>query len=153
MIRRKPPFRGSPRPAPCLYCPSLGFLKSQAVSVPREAPPKWGLSVSGGRYLLAVEIKEEPRRSQDPPRGSSAPGLLVPKPPRKQNLIHQPWASLCLGVMTASHQLLSQLPPNPSCPPSTRPADSKALFGCTSKGVFENPGKGPKEGEKKKKKA
>lgn len=36
--------------------------------MPREAPPKWGLSVSGGRYLLAVEIKEEPRRSQDPPR-------------------------------------------------------------------------------------
>lgn len=89
----------------------------------------------GGRYLRAVETKEEPRRSpRGGPQGPSTPSLLVPKPPSSRLVFAGPGRHLthCPGVIAAWHQLLGQpIAPLPPLAPWARPADSRTLPGCT----------------------
>lgn len=69
-----------PRPAPSPGSTALGFLKSQAVSVPQRSAARAGMGVGvgvGEVYLSAVEIKGTPRRSRGGPRGSSDPSLAL----------------------------------------------------------------------------
>lgn len=111
-----------PRPAPSPGSTALGFLKSQAASVPQSSAARAGvgvgvgvrgLSLRGGDQRNAEEVAGRAPRIF---RSFPGPAPELPKQARARRHL----AALCPGVMIASHQFLSQLPPHPTF----RPLDS-----------------------------
>lgn len=122
LSRREPPQPPPPpRPVSWQHCPWLlkvaGCLSAREERRPNGNECWGGLSLHRGDQRNAKEVAGRAPRIL---RAFPCPVLELPKQARARR--HQ--AALCPGVMIASHQFLSQLPPQPT----SRPLDSACRF-------------------------